>query len=310
MAKKKTYVESVKNEAEPKWVKALRYSASAILIAAGLGLSIASNYCEPLSSPFWSIFIFALLFVGILFMIFCRKKQLPLLPLLYVTVADCLIFLPLFVSAKICSLVTWLYALLGLGLTVFVKLKKKKDYELKNEFEAWVFIPALLCILPSALFVLKADFDSGFAFWLPCLIVSCLAGVIMLSYCLIRKKQDKGQMRKKSKYPAWLRYTGFSLTAFFFAFLLAWDSLLVVNVCFDFSQGEVNSFVIVDKDVDIGTRHVPTTYNLKIEVDGDERSIKVPKHVYDAKEIGSSIEVSYYGGLLGESYYIYAGYVF
>ena len=175
----------------------------AILIAAGLGLSIASNYCEPLSSPFWSIFIFALLFVGILFMIFCRKKQLPLLPLFYVTVADCLIFLPLFVSAKIFSLVTWLYALLGLGLTVFVKLKKRKDYELKNEFEAWVFIPALLCILPSALFVLKADFDSGFPFWLPCLIVSCLAGVIMLSYCLIRKKQDKGQTPKKSKYPAW-----------------------------------------------------------------------------------------------------------
>lgn len=193
MVKKKTYVESVKKEAEPKWVKTLRYSAAAILIAAGLGLSIASNYCEPLSSPFWSIFIFALLFVGILFMIFCRKKQIPLLPLLYVTVADCLIFLPLLVSAKICSLVTWLYALLGLALTVFVKLKKKKDFELKNEFEAWVFIPALFCILPSALFVLKADFDSGFAFWLPCLIVSCLAG----SSCYLTASLGRNKTRAK-----------------------------------------------------------------------------------------------------------------
>ena len=309
MAKKKAYVESAKTEAEPKWVKTLRYSAAAVLIAAGLGLSIASNYCEPLSSRFWSIFIFALLFVGILFLIFCRKKQLPLLPLLYVTIASCLIFLPLFVSAKICSLVTWLYALIGFALTFFVRLKKKKDFELKNEFEGWVFLPALLCILPSALFVLKADYDSGFAFWLPCLIVSCLAGVVMLSYCLIRKKQGNGQTAKKSKCPAWLRYTGLSLTAFFFAFLVAWDSLMVVNVCFDFSQGEANSFVIVGKDVDIGTRHVPTTYNLKIEIGGDERSIKVPKHVYDAKEIGNSIEVSHYDGLLGEPYYIYVGYL-
>ena len=97
--------------------------------------------------------------------------------------------------------------------------------------------------------------------------------------------------------------------ALFLSFLASWESLGVINTCFDFSKGQLFTAEVVDKNIDYGTRHTPNLYNLEVDINGEEREISVPKFVYNSTENGDFIDVMYFDGLLGETYYVYLGYL-
>lgn len=47
-----------------------------------------------------------------------------------------------------------------------------------------------------------------------------------------------------------------------------------------------------------------------MEIDEKQYEIGIPSSLYEDYEVGDSVEIAYQEGLLGEPYYLYAGYTF
>ena len=311
MAKSKENIKDIHSDDDPKWVTKVRLIVFSVIFLTALALSLASDYSPFLSSTGGSILIILLYIISFLFLIFFRKKQLPYLAIFYAVIADFLFFLlPLFISTKIHALITWIYAILGFVLLAILHLVKKK--EVSETYHYWILLPALCEILPSAFFLIKVDFLSSFPFWLASLIISLLTASAVLIYSFLKKKEkvkDQKLQTKRRKCPSWLKKVGYFVMALFLSFLASWESLGVLNTCFDFSEGQLFTAEVVDKNIDYGTRHTPNLYNLEVDINGEEREISVPKFVYNSTENGDFIDVMYFDGLLGETYYVYLGYL-
>lgn len=87
-------------------------------------------------------------------------------------------------------------------------------------------------------------------------------------------------------------------------YLFLFVGTMSVNYSFDKTPLVVGKYEVMEKHVSGGARSV-TSYTLKVEIEGDERSIGVSRSEYlDIKE-GDFIEVGYHGGALGIAYYQY-----
>ena len=92
----------------------------------------------------------------------------------------------------------------------------------------------------------------------------------------------------------------------FLAFMLSMATVSTINYSFDDGYTTLH-LVVLDKHIDGSGRNSPTTYNIVVEIDGKERDIDVSSVKYFETAIGENIDVNYYEGALGYSYYIYEG---
>ena len=77
-----------------------------------------------------------------------------------------------------------------------------------------------------------------------------------------------------------------------------------MNVYLDFSTPTYENFVIIDKDVDAGSRQI-TTYELKVQNGEVDFWLDVSEETYYNYEINDTITLSIYNGAFNEPYYIY-----
>ncbi len=198
-------------------------------------------------------------------------------------------------SARIACIIGMVYCLLAwIHLTVAMKLYgfEKKKYVLEN-----AIIPtALVCeyIFIHWMHVIGVmDFQSGTPFPIS-LIIASLCAMIFLTWFAIRKKRIK---------PALIAF----FTAFGCAFLISVLMVPVINYAFDFSQGEMQSYEIVDKysKMQAGRRSGGLRYYLVIDQNGKEERISVTAERYLQSDVGDSFDVILYDGVLGISYIEY-----
>lgn len=285
------------------WMDLTRWIASGVLFLICLILSLVSNNNDFLFSVGGMCLTRSFLFASVIVLVFLRRRQLFWPLMIYATAFAFLIsYLPLMLSAKINAIVMFSVAILG-GLLLIALRFRKKD---KLDSGLWVGCPAFLSLVPAVSLSMKADFTSEMPFWIPPLVIGFVA-LIATGIISWRRMKKKPENTKKKK-PKWLRCLGWSLCGFIISWCIVWGSLTSLNICFDFSKPTLETVKVLEKDIDRGWKR-PTLYELSFESDGRSHEIAVPKYFYDEIEVGDSFTVAFLEGLLGESYYIYPGYV-
>ena len=167
-------------------------------------------------------------------------------------------------------------------------MKKKSSFV---NVLTWLFA----CLGLGLLFVFKwSDYEyvSGIIcpFWQVWLVLAVLVGgFVTLKW-----------LRKEMKF--WGCFGSFLLIAFV-TFVILGVSASHFNFALDTSEPEVIRATVLDTNV--GTRRMgPNIYSIRVEIDGERFSIRVPYAEYDQYEPGDIYSFKKYEGALGEAFYI------
>ena len=292
---------------EKKWITLTRYVAFGVLFLVGLVLYAVFPHNAYLSSVPGQWLIRSFFFVSILVLLLFRQKQLFFPIVLYaLSFAFVISYLILLVPMKIYCMACLLFAVVGgiAGVLVFLIRKKEKV----QSYFSWIEFPAFISLLPCCSFAWKLGFVSTMPFWIPSVVVAVLALVVTIIYSYRKIQKKVEEEKQKKKMPVWVRSVGWGTCGFILAWIIVWGGLVTVNACFDFSDGEPVTCLVTGKDI-VDTTRSPRVYQLEFEAKEGFCEIGVPKETYDHLEIGDSIEVVYFEGLLGEGYYIYPEYL-
>ena len=91
---------------------------------------------------------------------------------------------------------------------------------------------------------------------------------------------------------------------FFASFFYSFVTIGTVNYVFDNSPTPTE-YVILEKRINSGGLHSPTEFEVKVEIDGEEKWIDLPVTDYHTIAEGDTVIVDYYKGALGFGFYEY-----
>lgn len=207
--------------------------------------------------------------------------------------------MPLF-SYRTRFLISIIFSAIGLSISFLPRLILKR--EIFKSSHLYIEVPAYILIIILISFISEISFVSSFPFILPSLIIAVIALVISIVYH-VKLKQTNKKNTKKSKIVYAL------LAGFLIGFSVSYISLCEINVLFDYSSPVILNEKIIKKYIRSRYRG-PTVCYFVVEIDEKQYEIGIPSNLYEDCEVGDSVEIAYQEGLLGEPYYLYAGYTF
>ena len=261
----------------------IRYALTAVFFLTGVILILCEDNSDFLSSLWGMYFSISFIFIAVLCFIFIRREQLDLVPLF---------------SYRTRFLIFIIFSAIGLSISFLPRLILKR--EIFKSSHLYIEVPAYILIIILISFISEISFVSSFPFILPSLIIAVIALVISIVYH-VKLKQTNKKNTKKSKIVYAL------LAGFLIGFSVSYISLCEINVLFDYSSPIILNEKIIKKYIRSRYRG-PTVCYFVVEIDEKQYKIGIPNNLYEDCEVGDSVEIAYQEGLLGEPYYLYAGY--
>lgn len=277
----------------------IRYALTAVFFLTGVILILCEDNSDFLSSLWGMYFSISFIFIAVLCFIFIRREQLDLVFIIYLVLFGVyLVYLmPLF-SYRTRFLIFIIFSAIGLSISFLPRLILKR--EIFKSSHLYIEVPAYILIIILISFISEISFVSSFPFILPSLIIAVIALVISIVYH-VKLKQTNKKNTKKSKIVYAL------LAGFLIGFSVSYISLCEINVLFDYSSPIILNEKIIKKYIRSRYRG-PTVCYFVVEIDEKQYKIGIPNNLYEDCEVGDSVEIAYQEGLLGEPYYLYAGY--
>ena len=277
----------------------IRYALTAVFFFTGVILILCEDNSDFLSSLWGMYFSISFIFIAVLCFIFIRREQLDLVFIIYLVLFGVyLVYLmPLF-SYRTRFLISIIFSAIGLSISFLPRLILKR--EIFKSSHSYIEVPAYILIIILISFISEISFVSSFPFILPSLIIAVIALVISIVYH-VKLKQTNKKNTKKSKIVYAL------LAGFLIGFSVSYISLCEINVLFDYSSPIILNEKIIKKYIRSRYRG-PTVCYFVVEIDEKQYKIGIPNNLYEDCEVGDSVEIAYQEGLLGEPYYLYAGY--
>lgn len=277
----------------------IRYALTAVFFLIGVILILCEDNSDFLSSLWGMYFSISFIFIAVLCFIFIRREQLDLVFIIYLVLFGVYLayLMPLF-SYRTRFLISIIFSAIGLSISFLPRLILKR--EIFKSSHLYIEVPAYILIIILISFISEISFVSSFPFILPSLIIAVIALVISIVYH-VKLKQTNKKNTKKSK----IVYA--VLAGFLIGFSVSYISLCEINVLFDYSSPIILNEKIIKKYIRSGYRR-PTVCYFVVEIDEKQYKIGIPNNLYEDCEVGDSVEIAYQEGLLGEPYYLYAGY--
>lgn len=277
----------------------IRYTLTAVFFLTGVILILFEDNSDFLSSLWRMYFSISFIFIAFLCFIFIRREQLDLVFIIFLVLFGVYLayLMPLF-SYRTRFLISIIFSAIGLSISFLPRLILKR--EIFKSSHLYIEVPAYILIIILINFINEISFVSSFPFILPSLIIAVIALVISIVYH-VKLKQTNKKNTKKSK----IVYA--VLTGFLIGFSVSYISLCEINVLFDSSSPVILNEKIIKKYIQSRYRG-PTVYYFVVEIDEKQYEIGIPSNLYEDYEVGDSVEIAYQEGLLGEPYYLYAGY--
>ena len=288
-----------KNSIKMDKITIIRYVLAAFFFLTGVILILCEDNSDFLSSLWGMYFSISFIFIAVLCFIFIRREQLDLVFIIYLVLFGVyLVYLmPLF-SYRTRFLISIIFSAIGLSISFLPRLILKR--EIFKSSHLYIEVPAYILIIILISFISEISFVSSFPFILPSLIIAVIALVISIVYH-VKLKQTNKKNTKKSKIVYAL------LAGFLIGFSVSYISLCEINVLFDYSSPIILNEKIIKKYIRSRYRG-PTVCYFVVEIDEKQYKIGIPNNLYEDCEVGDSVEIAYQEGLLGEPYYLYAGY--
>lgn len=288
-----------KNSIKMDKITIIRYVLAAFFFLTGVILILCEDNSDFLSSLWGMYFSISFIFIAVLCFIFIRREQLDLVFIIYLVLFGVyLVYLmPLF-SYRTRFLISIIFSAIGLSISFLPRLILKR--EIFKSSHLYIEVPAYILIIILISFISEISFVSSFPFILPSLIIAVIALVISTVYH-VKLKQTNKKNTKKSKIVYAL------LAGFLIGFSVSYISLCEINVLFDYSSPIILNEKIIKKYIRSRYRG-PTVCYFVVEIDEKQYKIGIPNNLYEDCEVGDSVEIAYQEGLLGEPYYLYAGY--
>lgn len=216
-----------------------------------------------------------------------------------------LLFLLFYFIGGIFSLISALYSAAMLILVSFRAILKIRATEcMKTDVDAKSFICAMSLDLFAMISIMPINYVSeiymAWAF-IPATILSVILIIVIL--VIIRNVINAICPTKRKKIGYGFLYT---FVILIFSYGVSFPTIGIADVIFDKSEPAPIVCEVLDKNVSTGTS-TPTTYELKVKLNGKEQWIDVPSNDYYELSKGDSVVVNYYSGALGFAYYIYVG---
>lgn len=277
----------------------IRYALTAVFFLTGVILILCEDNSDFLSSLWGMYFSISFIFIAVLCFIFIRREQLDLVFIIYLVLFGVYLayLMPLF-SYRTRFLIFIIFSAIGLSISFLPRLILKR--EIFKSSHLYIEVPAYILIIILISFISEISFVSSFPFILPSLIIAVIALVISIVYH-VKLKQTNKKNTKKSKIVYAL------LAGFLIGFSVSYISLCEINVLFDYSSPIILNEKIIKKYIRSRYRG-PTVCYFVVEIDEKQYKIGIPNNLYEDCEVGDSVEIAYQEGLLGEPYYLYAGY--
>lgn len=279
----------------------IRYALTAVFFLIGVILILCEDNSDFLSSLWGMYFSISFIFIAFLCFIFIRREQLDLVFIIYLVLFGVYLayLMPIF-GYRTSFLIFIIFSVIGLSISFLPRLILKR--EIFKSSHSYIEIPAYILIIILISFINEISFVSSFPFILPSLIIAVIVLVITIIYH-VKLKQTNKKNTKKSK----IVYA--VLVGFLIGFSFSYISLCEINVLFDHSSPVILNEKIIKKYVRSGYRRPAVCYFV-VEIDEKQYEIGIPSNLYQDYEVGDSVEIAYQEGLLGEPYYLYAGYTF
>lgn len=271
------------------------YHVINILIMIVVGFGTFCYSIDPALTDFrnsiYGLFVKFLVLAGImLYVTLSREIGMPLIGKITVWVYGLLfLLLGIFDFGRIELLFFFIYTIVNVGVTIF--LYKKYGIAYKS-----LCLFSVLSYFNSVFIVLQVEYLlDGFAS--PCLWITIILSIIIFIPCLIygvkRFKEDKD----------WETIT-LPFCALLISFAFVWLTVASMNVYLDTSLPTYEEYIIVDKDINAGSRQV-TNYKLEVKKGDTTFTIGVPETTYYRYEINDTIMLSLYEGAFNDPYYIH-----
>ena len=288
-----------KNSIKTDKITIIRYALTAAFFLTGVILILCEDNSDFLSSLWGMYFSISFIFIAFLCFIFIRREQLDLVFIIYLVLFGVYLayLMPIF-GYRTSFLIFIIFSAIGLSISFLPRLILKR--EIFKSSHSYIEIPAYILIIILISFISEISFVSSFPFILPSLIIAVIALVISIVYH-VKLKQTNKKNTKKSKIVYAL------LAGFLIGFSVPYISLCEINVLFDYSSPIILNEKIIKKYIRSRYRG-PTVCYFVVEIDEKQYKIGIPNNIYKDCEVGDSVEIAYQEGLLGEPYYLYAGY--
>lgn len=279
----------------------IRYALTAVFFLTGVILILCEDNSDFLSSLWGMYFSISFIFIAFLCFIFIRREQLDLVFIIYLVLFGVYLayLMPIF-GYRTSFLIFIIFSAIGLSISFLPRLILKR--EIFKSSHLYIEVPVCILIIILISFINNISFVSSFPFILPSLIIAVIALVISIVYH-VKLKQTNKKNTKKSK----IVYA--VLAGFLIGFSVSYISLCEINVLFDSSSPVILNEKIIKKYIQSRYRG-PTVCYFVVEIDEKQYEIGIPSNLYEDCEVGDSVEIAYQEGLLGEPYYLYAGYTF
>ena len=164
-------------------------------------------------------------------------------------------------------------------------------------------LPVILICAPFVAFLQLAFFAFSIEFFTPTtpfLLISLAIGLVIGIFVSAK------WLWKDARF--WGR-VGWLLLTVLFAFMLVLIPLLTLNYALDFGETQTYTPTVVDKDYDFGAgKYRRSKYYLILDLDGQERKVKVTRLDYDQHEIGDTYPLDLHDGAFGVPFYLSSKY--
>lgn len=197
----------------------------------------------------------------------------------------------------LCALVYAIATLIFIGCRYALRLRK--DQTAQIDFKRVIATIIILLFVMTSLVHIKFANNAIFAWaFVPAAVVCVLAWLV--AFALLRRVWTKIYDTKRESI---VNAIAFGLIIFLLSYFCSCTVMGEANCVFDNEPTPVEC-VVLDKNVVAGARTV-TQFEIKIELDGEERWIDVPVTAFHNIEEGDTVIIHYYKGALGFAYYIY-----
>ena len=261
-----------------------------LVLFGGMAYLLTPSLSDFRNSIYGDIITFSVIGGIILFVTLSKNIDMPMLG--KVTVwgfLGVLLLSAILNLGKIEALFLFIYSIINVAVAIYLYKTTGKEYK-----SIWLF--GAFSYLSTATIALRAEFVQD-DWWLTIVIPAIVVAVIVFIPCLIYGIEQ-------CKYRDWDKGIGIPLLGLLGGFLLSFLTISSMNVYLDFSTPTYENFVIIDKDVDAGSRQI-TTYELKVQNGEVDFWLDVSEETYYNYEINDTITLSIYNGAFNEPYYIY-----
>ncbi len=210
------------------------------------------------------------------------------------------LFLLLFILGGVTNLIAIIYsAIFCMILVCQCVLTMRKGQKVKPNIKQFVCI-GFLMLAPAIRLLLTEFVKETYFLWalIPAGVISCT--LIPIGFVLLHKVW-------RQFYPKESSSIGNAIAVIFaviiISFFYSFSTIGIINCVFDNSPTPTE-YTVLEKHVNSGAS-TPTQFEVKVEIDGEEKWINLPVIDYHAISEGDTVIVDYYKGALGFGFYTY-----